>query len=214
MLEHLVDTVLYLEGERYQNIRILRATKNRFGGTDEVGLFNMTELGLKQVDNATLAMLEEKPENTSGSIVTALIEGTRPILVEIQALTNQIAFGYPQRKTNGIDLNRLYVIIAVIEKHLGISLQQFDVLVNVVGGLSTKDPSADLAVLLAIVSSYYNKPISNKTICYGEIGLGGEIRKITSQEKRGNEAKRLGFKEIIEPNQKLKNVKDLTRFFI
>lgn len=176
-LEHLVDTVLYLEGDRYHDLRLIRGVKNRFGSTNEVGLFEMTGSGLKEVPDPTKAFLENRQEKPIGSCLTVTIEGSRPLIIEIQALTNKTHFGYPQRTTSGFDLNRLQLLIAILQKHANIDLSQHDVYVNVVGGLKIKDPAIDLAVCLAILSSHKKFPLPQDLVAFGELGLSGEIRK-------------------------------------
>ncbi len=170
-LEHLVDTVLYLGGDRYHNYRMLRTAKNRFGPTDEVGVFEMTETGLKNVENASQAFLEEREPDVAGSVITCLMEGTRPVLVEIQALVNKTSFGFPVRKASGFDLNRLHVLAAVLQKRAKLDLSQYDIHINVVGGIKASEPAADLAVCLAIASSYKEKPLGNYIIAIDEDGL-------------------------------------------
>jgi len=197
-LEHLVDVVLYLEGDRFQEHRILRSVKNRFGATDEIGIFEMTELGLKEVTNPSGLLLKEKVGDVAGSAVSATVEGSRSILVEIQALTTTTVFGYPQIRSSGFDLNRLQLLIAVLQKRAGLNLSNQDVFINIVGGINIKEPSVDLAVALAIASSFKGKPLSDKLCIFGEVGLSGEIRKVTFLEKRQNEAKRLGYSEFIK----------------
>ncbi len=176
-LEHLVDTVLYLEGDRYHDLRLIRGIKNRFGSTNEVGLFEMTGTGLKEVPDPTKAFLENRQEKPIGSCLTVTIEGSRPLIIEIQALTNKTHFGYPKRATSGFDLNRLQLLIAVLQKHAKINLSEHDVYVNVVGGLQVKDPAIDLAVCLAILSSHKKFPLPPNLVAFGELGLSGEIRK-------------------------------------
>jgi DNA repair protein RadA/Sms len=206
-LEHLVDVVLYLEGERYHNTRILRGIKNRFGATDEIGVFEMGEGGFKEISNPSKIFLEERVKDVPGSIVTATMEGTRPFLVEIQALNSSTAFGYPSRTSSGFDLNRLQLLIAVLAKRAGINLSSQDIYLNVVGGFKIKEPACDLAVCLAMISAYKNKTINPELCAFGEIGLSGEIRKVNYFEKRANEAHRLGFNKII----KSKNIYDAVK---
>jgi DNA repair protein RadA/Sms len=196
-LEHLVDTVLYLEGDRYHAYRILRTVKNRFGSTDEVGIFEMTETGLKEVKNPSASFLEERGEHSPGSVVTCLMEGTRPLLVEIQSLVNKTSFGYPVRKASGFDLNRLHVLIAVLQKRAGLDLGQYDIHVNIVGGVKTSEPAADLAVCLAIASSFKDKELGKDLVAFGEVGLGGEVRSVQQTEKRIRECEALGMKRVI-----------------
>lgn len=196
-LEHLVDTVLYLEGERHHAYRILRTVKNRFGSTDEVGIFEMAETGLKEVKNPSASFLEERGENMPGSVVTCLMEGTRPLLVEIQALVNKTSFGYPVRKASGFDLNRLHVLVAVLQKRARLNLAESDIHINVVGGMKANEPAADLAVSLAIASSFKDKMLGKDLAVFGEVGLGGEVRSVAHTEKRVKEAEALGMKRII-----------------
>ena len=201
-LEHLVDTVLYLEGDRFHAYRLLRTVKNRFGSTDEVGIFEMTSLGLTEVKNPSALFLEEKNENLAGSATTCVMEGTRPLLVEIQSLVAKTYFGYPQRRSAGFDLNRLQLLIAVLDKRAKINLGMYDVHLNVAGGYKIQEPACDLAVAVAIASALKNKPIPKDIVVFGEIGLGGEIRSTSQIEKRINEAEKMGFNEIITPNFK------------
>jgi len=195
-LEHLVDTVLYLEGDRYHHQRIIRATKNRFGSTGETGIFQMTKAGLEEVKNPSALFLEQRAAN-AGSAVTAIIEGKRPLLIEVQALTEKSVFGYPKRRAQGITLNRLEMLAAVLSKRTDLNLADKDIYVNIVGGLTIQEPAADLAIVLAIASSVINQPINNKLIGLGEVGLGGEIRMINDLEIRLREAGRLGFKKAL-----------------
>lgn len=192
-LEHLVDTVLYLEGDRFHEFRVLRAVKNRFGSTDEVGIFAMEEDGLKEVKNPSQAFLNGRPTDVPGSAVACLMEGTRPLLVEIQALVAKTAFGYPQRKASGFDLNRLQVLIAVLSRRTGLPLDTYDVFLNVIGGLRADEPAADLAVVLAIASAIKNKVLPANLVSFGEVGLGGEARGVSHAKKRLEEIKNLGF---------------------
>jgi len=203
VLEHLVDAVLYLEGDRFQSHRILRAVKNRFGGTNEVGVFEMTAEGMEEVQNPSAIFLAERI-NSPGSVVVPIISGSRPFLVEIQALTSPTTFGYPKRQSVGFDLNRLNMLIAILTKKAGLKLETQDVYLNVVGGMRIQDPAADLAVCLAIASAWQEKPIPDDLIVFGEVGLSGEIRSVPQYEKREAEAKRLGFNNIISyKNKKL-----------
>ena len=210
-LEHLVDTVLYFEGERHGLYRILRSVKNRFGGTDEVGIFSMSEHGLAEVNNPSASFLSERTDNISGSVVTCLMEGTRPLLVEIQALVNKTSFGYPVRKASGFDLNRLHVLVAVMQKRAGINLAQADIHINVVGGLEANEPAADLAVIMAIASSVNNKPLGQNVAVFGEVGLGGEIRRVAHSDKRQKECQQLGFKNLIIGGETMKNIKEIEK---
>ena len=204
-LEHMVDTVLYLEGDRHHSYRILRTVKNRFGATDEVGIFEMNELGLQAVKNPSACFLEEREDTAPGSVITCLMEGTRPMLIEIQALVNKTSFGFPVRKASGFDLNRLHVLTAVLQKRAGLNLGQYDIHVNVVGGIRANEPAADLAVCLAIASSFKDKELGKDLVVFGEVGLGGEVRSIAHTEKRIKESTSLGMKRVITHLGKNKN---------
>ncbi|MBI5207278.1 MAG: DNA repair protein RadA [Candidatus Firestonebacteria bacterium] len=209
ILEHMVDTVLYFEGEEHQIYRILRAYKNRFGSVNELGMFEMGEKGLKEVENPSEIFLSERPMSSPGSIVAATIEGTRPLLIELQALLSPTNFGYPQRMVKGLDYNRLALIIAVLEKKLGLSLGNYDIFVNVPGGVKIDDPAVDLGIALSIVSSFRNKTLREERIAVaGEVGLTGEIRGIIRAENRINEAFKLGFSQIIIPQTNYKNLQN------
>jgi len=199
VLEHMVDTVLYIEGERYGSARMLRATKNRFGPTDEVGVFQMTDKGMEEVTNPSALFLAQKAGKTPGSVVVATLEGTRPLLVEIQALVVSTQLAVPRRISQGVDYSRLQMIVAVLTKMLRLPLGGFDIYVNVTGGLKIEEPAADLGIALAIYSSFKNIALPPKTVCFGELGLLGEIREINQSEKRKKEARRLGFVNIISP---------------
>ena len=207
VLEHLVDTVLYLEGERHHHFRILRAAKNRFGSTNEIGLFEMRDHGLVEVSNPSEILLSERHEGVSGSAIVCSLEGTRPLLVEIQALVSRSSFGYPQRVATGIDQKRLSIIIAVLEKRGGYDLSSEDIFINVVGGLRLDEPSVDLGVGLAIVSSFLNRALDFKTVAIGEIGLGGEVRPVNQIERRVAEAHNLGFERCLVARSNLKGWK-------
>lgn len=200
VLEHMVDTVLYFEGDRYAAYRILRGVKNRFGSTNEIGVFEMCQEGLAEVRNPSEYMLSGKPEGASGSIVACSIEGTRPILLEIQALVCKTSFGLPRRTTAGADVNRVNLLMAVLEKRAGIPLSSCDAYVNIAGGIRMNEPAIDLGIVLSIVSSYKEIPISDKTICFGEVGLSGEVRAVNMVQQRVREAKKLGFEECILPS--------------
>ncbi|MBU1179694.1 DNA repair protein RadA, partial [Patescibacteria group bacterium] len=200
MLEHMVDTVLYFEGEKLSHYRILRAQKNRFGNTNEIGIFEMTGLGLAEISNPSAAFLENKSE-VSGSVLTCTLNGNRPFLVEIQALTNPTQFGNPMRKASGFDLNRLNIIATIINQRTDIKCAGHDIILNVAGGMKLQDPAVDLAVALAIISSVKNKVLPKNLIAIGELGLGGELRKINQLEKRLEEAKRMGLNQIISPKE-------------
>lgn len=197
VLEHMVDTVLYLEGERFFSYRVLRGVKNRFGSTNEIGLFEMRDVGMTEIDNPSDIMITEREDNPSGSIIVASVEGTRPILIEIQALLTPTAFGMPRRTGIGIDYNRLTLLMAVLEKRAGIPLGNQDAYVNVVSGIRLDEPATDLGIALAVASSYKNIPLPKDLVAIGEIGLTGEIRTINSLEKRVKEADRMGFKTCI-----------------
>lgn len=199
VLEHMVDTVLYLEGERFANARILRTYKNRFGAIEEVGIFEMDEKGLKEISNPSALFLQDRVKNVAGSVVTVIMEGTRPMLVEIQALAVPSQLAIPRRVARGIDYNRLQLLIAILQKRLNVPLGSFDVFVNVSGGIKIEEPAADLAVAIAILSSFKNKPVNPKTAVFGEVGLLGEVRSIGSDEHRTKEARRLGFTMICSP---------------
>ncbi len=211
VLEHLVDTVLHLEGDRFQQFRLLRAAKNRFGSCSEVGIFEMNEKGLQEVKNPSAQFLDGRKKNAVGSAITVSMEGTRPFLVEVQALVSKSPFGYPKRTANGFDLNRLQILIAVLEKYAKINLQTQDVFVNVVGGIKLGEPAADLAVLMAIASSYLKKPLPEAVI-FGEVGLSGELRKPNHEEKRNKEAEKLGFKKTISSTS-IKEINQALRVF-
>ena len=209
LLEHMVDTVLYFEGEKYDTYRMLRGIKNRFGATNEVGIFDMTDKGLKEVKNPSELMLQGRPVGAAGSIITSVQEGTRAILVEIQALVTKTSFGIPRRTAVGIDYNRVNLLIAVIEKRLKINLSEYDVYINVVGGIKIQDTSVDLPIVLAILSSYYNKPFGNEVMAIGEVGLVGEVRTVSNVITRINEAKKLGYKYIYLPEANLNSTKNI-----
>jgi DNA repair protein RadA/Sms len=202
-LEHIVDTVIQFSGEKNYSFRILRAIKNRFGSTNEIGIFEMHEDGLKEVENPSQVFLAEREYGASGSVVTSIIEGTRPILVEVQALVTPSGYGMAQRVTTGFDSRRLSILLAVIEKRLNFKLSQQNVFLNIAGGVEIDEPSADLAVCCAIISSIKDIPADSLTCVVGEVGLGGEIRSISNLEKRIQEAQKLGFNKIITPNQKV-----------
>lgn len=199
LLEHMVDCVLYFEGERYYSYRLLRAVKNRFGSTNEIGIFEMNESGLDEVKNPSKYLLAGKLANTAGSTVVCIMEGTRPLLVEVQALVSTTGYNLPRRQTSGIDYNRMALLIAVLEKKVGLALAREDVFVNVAGGIKIDEPAADLAVALAIASSFRNKPVCENTIIIGEVGLAGEVRSVSYIDKRLQEASKLGFLNAIIP---------------
>jgi len=218
VLEHLVDVVLQFEGDRYGGFKVVRAIKNRYGSTSEAAIFEMNEKGLVVVENPSAALLAER-QNADGSVVLATLEGTRPLLVEIQALVNQTSFGYPKRTASGFDLNRLNLLIAVLERRTKLNLSDKDVYINVVGGLKLADPAADLAVCMAIASAAAGRRLDDETVVFGEIGLGGEVRSATSANHRVSEAKKLGFTKAIAPSVGKKDmfisgVKDLRQALI
>lgn len=199
VLEHMVDTVLYFEGDRHASYRILRGVKNRFGSTNEIGVFEMRKEGLVEVANPSEFMLNGKPVGASGSVVVCSIEGTRPILIEIQALVCRTNFGIPRRQTTGTDFNRVNLLMAVLEKRAGMQIGDCDAYVNITGGIKINEPALDLGIVLAIVSSFKNRPIDDKTICFGEVGLSGEVRAVSQVEQRVLEAKKLGYETIVLP---------------
>ncbi len=199
VLEHMVDTVLYFEGDRHASYRILRGVKNRFGSTNEIGVFEMQNAGLIEVENPSEFLLNGKAEQASGSIVTCSIEGTRPILLEIQALVCETNFGNPRRQATGTDFNRVNLLMAVLEKRVGLSLSSSDAYVNIAGGMKVSEPALDLGIALAIVSSFKNLAISDEVLVFGEIGLSGEVRAVNMPEQRVNEAKKLGYSTVILP---------------
>lgn len=207
VLEHLVDTVLYFEGGKDHPYRILRAVKNRFGSTNEIGVFEMLDNGLREVMNPSEIFLSERPENASGSVVTPSIEGTRPILVEIQALVSPCGFGVPRRTTIGLDNNRVSLLLAVLEKRAGLQILGQDVFMNVAGGVKIEEPAIDLAISIALVSSFLNKPVEPGTVVFGEVGLAGEIRGVSQADLRINEAKKLGFTRCVLPKINLDRLK-------
>ena len=209
VLEHMVDTVLYFEGDRHASYRILRGVKNRFGSTNEIGVFEMREEGLVQVQNPSEYMLEGRPRNASGSVVACSLEGTRPLLLEIQALVCHSNFGIPRRQTTGTDFNRVNLLMAVLEKRLGVQLSGCDAYVNLTGGMKIAEPAIDLAIVLAILSSFKNVALSPKLIAFGEVGLSGEVRSVSMAMQRVAEAAKLGFDTCILPKVCLKNVKDI-----
>lgn len=206
VMEHIVDTVLYFEGERHLSYRILRAVKNRFGSTNEIGVFEMCDNGLDEVENPSLMLLSGRPTGISGTCVACIMEGSRPILAEVQALVTKSSFSAPKRTATGFDYNRLAIIIAVLEKRLGMFFGTLDVYLNIVGGFRLDEPAGDLSVALAVYSSYYDIPINEKLIAFGEIGLGGEVRNTSNISQRIMEAERLGFTECIIPKHSLRNI--------
>ncbi len=199
VLEHMVDTVLYFEGDRHAAYRILRGVKNRFGSTNEIGVFEMRQDGLAEVENPSEYMLSGKPEGASGSVVTCSMEGTRPILIEVQALVCHSNFGIPRRTAAGTDFNRVNLLMAVLEKRIGMKLGDCDAYVNIAGGIKMNEPAIDLGIVLAVMSSYKDRPIDEKVICFGEVGLSGEVRAVSMAEQRVSEAAKLGFEICILP---------------
>ncbi|MFR3530784.1 MAG: DNA repair protein RadA, partial [Lachnospiraceae bacterium] len=210
VLEHMVDTVLYFEGDRHASYRILRGVKNRFGSTNEIGVFEMTDTGLREVANPSEYMLSGKPEGASGSVVVCMMEGTRPMLLEVQALVCRTNFGLPRRTAAGMDYNRLNLLMAVLEKRLNLPLSSYDAYVNIAGGVRLSEPALDLGLVLAIISSYRDVPIPDKTLVFGEVGLSGEVRAVGMSQQRVQEAKRLGFDRIILPKSSLSQLKSIT----
>ena len=208
VLEHMVDTVLYLEGERYNTYRILRGVKNRFGSTNEIGMFEMKEEGMCEILNPSEILISEREDNPPGSCIVTSMEGTRPVLVEIQALTTQSVFGFPKRTANGFDYNRLAVLIAVLEKRINLPLGTQDVYLNVVGGMKISEPAIDLGIMMAVTSSFRNLSIPKDIVVMGEVGLTGEVRRINLIEKRLKEIEKLGFKKCIIPENNKKSLKD------
>lgn len=211
VLEHIVDAVLYFEGDRQMTYRILRAVKNRYGSTNEIGVFDMGEAGLRQIENPSQAMLSGRPKNASGTCVTAVMEGTRPLLAEIQGLATTSGFGTPRRMSTGFDYGRMALILAVLEKRAGFYFSNLDAYLNVVGGLRIDEPAVDLAVAMALVSSLKDTPIRDDTVVFGEIGLAGELRSVSHIEARVSEAFRLGFTRCVLPYHSMKSI-ELKRF--
>lgn len=209
VLEHMVDTVLYFEGDRHASYRILRGVKNRFGSTNEIGVFEMRQDGLTEVKNPSEYMLEGKPEGASGSVVACSMEGTRPILLEIQALVCRSNLGMPRRTATGTDYNRVNVLMAVLEKRLGIHMSDYDAYINIAGGIKMNEPAIDLGIVLALVSSYKERAIEDKIICFGEVGLSGEVRSVNMAEQRIQEAQKLGFTTCILPKVCIKGLNNV-----
>ena len=212
VLEHMVDTVLYFEGDLQGSYRILRAVKNRFGSTNEIGVFEMRQDGLREVENPSEYMLSGRAVGASGNIVTCVMEGTRPLLMEIQALVTDTSFGFPKRQATGVDYNRVSLLMAVLEKRVGLRLSQSDAYVNIAGGMKVSEPATDLAVAMAVISSFKNRPVDKDTAAFGEIGLSGEIRAVSMCERRVLEAWKLGFTRVIVPranHKSLAEIKDI-----
>lgn len=210
VLEHMVDTVLYFEGDRHAAYRILRGVKNRFGSTNEIGVFEMCEQGLQEVENPSEFMLNGKPEGASGSVVACSMEGTRPVLLEVQALVCHSNFGIPRRTAAGTDLNRVNLLMAVLEKRAGLSLANCDAYVNIAGGIRMSEPAIDLGIVMALASSFRDRTIDEKTICFGEVGLSGEVRAVNMAQQRVSEAKKLGFTTCILPKVCVPGLTDTT----
>ena len=209
VLEHIVDTVLYFEGERYSSYRVLRAMKNRFGSTNEIGIFEMTSTGLMEVNNPSEIFLSQRPKKVSGSVVVPILEGTRPLLVEIQGLVSRSSFNMVRQKAQGFDANRLALLCAVLEKRIGLNLADKDIFLNVVGGVKVMDPAADLAVAVALASALLDKPIVYDTVVLGEVGLSSEVRSVSQMAIRVNEVERLGFKRCVVPKNNLKSKSEI-----
>ena len=209
VLEHMVDTVLYFEGDRHASYRVLRAVKNRFGSTNEIGVFEMRSDGLTEVENPSEYMLGGRPEGSSGSVVSCAVEGTRPIMIEVQALVCKTGFQIPRRTAAGLDYNRVNLLIAVMEKKLGLKLGACDAYINLAGGMRLSEPSMDLAVTAAILSSYTNKPVSSDTLIFGEVGLTGEVRSVSHAENRVREGARLGFHRCLLPEANARHLKEI-----
>ena len=209
VLEHMVDTVLYFEGDRHASYRILRGVKNRFGSTNEIGVFEMRQDGLREVENPSEFMLNGRPEQASGSVVACSMEGTRPILLEIQALVCESNFNMPRRTAAGTDYNRVNLLMAVLEKRIGYHLGNCDAYVNIAGGIKISEPAVDLGIIMAIVSSYKNRPFDERTIVFGEVGLSGEVRAVNMPEQRVAEAKKLGFQTCVMPEVSVESVKNI-----
>ncbi|HRZ14232.1 MAG TPA: DNA repair protein RadA [Candidatus Omnitrophota bacterium] len=206
VLEHIVDTVLYFEGDRFSTFRLLRAVKNRFGSTNEIGVFEMMSDGLKEVGNPSELFLAQRPHDAAGSVVVATVEGSRPLLVEVQALVSRASFGYARRRSQGFDFNRLALLVAVLEKRIGLGLEAEDIFLNVVGGIQVEDPAVDTGVCLAVASAFLDRPIPGDVLALGEVGLTGEIRSISQPLVRINEAAKLGFKRCILPRSNLRGL--------
>lgn len=206
VLEHIVDTVLYFEGDRFSAYRILRAVKNRFGSTNEIGVFEMGAAGLKEVGNPSEIFLSERPKDVSGSVVVSVLEGSRPLLVEMQALVSHSGFGYARRRSEGFDANRLSLLVAVLEKRIGLHLEAEDIFVNIAGGIKVEDPACDLGTVVAVASSFKNVPVASGVVVIGEVGLAGEIRSISQVVVRLNEAQKLGFSQCVLPKSAMKNL--------
>jgi DNA repair protein RadA/Sms len=209
LLEHMVDTVIYFEGERYNTYRLVRAVKNRFGSTNELGVFEMRDMGLVELDNPSKVLISEKPKDVAGSVIISTVEGTRPMLLELQALVSPTSFGIAKRTATGVDFNRVALLLAVLEKRVGLQIQNQDVYINVVGGIKINEPSIDMGIIIAVASSFRNIPVSEHVVVTGEVGLTGEVRAASFIEKRIAECKKLGFKKIVIPKNNYDAVKDI-----
>ena len=217
VLEHMLDTVLYFEGDRHASYRVLRGVKNRFGSTNEIGVFEMRNEGLVEVANPSEFMLEGRPKDASGCVVSCSMEGTRPILIEIQALVTRTNFGIPRRQAQGADYNRLNLLMAVLEKRVGLALGECDTYLNIAGGIKVTEPAIDLGIVLAVVSSFRNKPLPSDLVAFGEVGLSGEVRSISQIEGRVKEAAKLGFKTCVVPatgKESLKNMEGVKIIYV
>ena len=208
LLEHMVDTVLYFEGERYNTYRLVRAVKNRFGSTNELGVFEMRDLGLVELENPSKILISEKPKDVAGSVIISTVEGTRPMLLEMQALVSPTSYGIPKRTATGVDYNRVGMLLAVLEKRVGLQIQNQDVYLNIVGGIKINEPSIDLGIVIAIASSFRNVAVDETIAVTGEVGLTGEVRAVSFIEKRIAECKKLGFTKIVIPRNNYEAVKD------
>jgi len=206
VLEHMVDAVLYFEGDRYASYRILRSVKNRFGSTNEIGIFEMRGDGLAEVPNPSEFLLSGRPLNTGGSVVTCSMEGTRPLLLEVQALVCRTGYGYPKRQSTGTDFNRVSLLMAVIEKRLGIPMSQFDAYINLAGGIRQTEPALDLGIVLAILSSFKNTPVDDRMVVFGEVGLSGEVRAVSQVQMRVQEASKMGFTSCVLPRSSVRRL--------
>ena len=209
VLEHMVDTVLYFEGDRNASYRILRSVKNRFGSTNEIGVFEMMEEGLKEVENPSEYMLEGRPEQASGAVVSCSLEGTRPILLEVQALVTETNFGMPRRTAAGTDYNRVNLLMAVLEKRCRYEMSRLDAYVNIAGGMKMNEPALDLAIIMAIMSSYKDRPADPRMLIFGEVGLSGEVRSVSQSAKRVSEAAKLGFTSCLLPKVCAEKIKPI-----
>ena len=209
LLEHMVDTVLYFEGERFNTYRLVRAVKNRFGSTNELGVFEMRDTGLIELENPSKILISEKPKDVAGSVIISTVEGTRPMLLELQALVSPTSFGIPKRTATGVDYNRVALLLAVLEKRVGLQIQNQDVYINIVGGIKINEPSIDLGIAISVASSFKNIPVDETIVVTGEVGLTGEIRAVSFIEKRISECRKLGFTKMVIPRSNYEVVKDV-----